>query len=186
MSVRSPEILDIRHELPPRLRAKAESVLDAGEVLLAWFEPDLCSQLNFSQGLILLTDTRLISLSEDDRELRSESRRRDRRRPARPGISRRRLPCRQRKKAGPPRWNWSTVKDWLPNGGIRQQGARPLTISSTVGNCSAAGNRRKARRPNRASRSARVAACPSRGSRAFARTARRCRGPSPDARSCGC
>ena len=64
MSVRSPEILDIRQELPPRLRAKAESVLEANEILLAWFEPDLDCQLNFSQGLILLTDTRLISLSE--------------------------------------------------------------------------------------------------------------------------
>ena len=31
MSVRPSEILDIRHELPPRLRAKAESVLKTGE-----------------------------------------------------------------------------------------------------------------------------------------------------------
>ena len=68
MSVRSPEILDIRQELPPRLRAKAESVLEADEVLLAWFEPDLDRQLNFSPGLILLTDTRLISLSENDQD----------------------------------------------------------------------------------------------------------------------
>jgi len=66
VSVRSSEILDIRKELPPRLRAKAESVLEGNEVLLAWFEPDLDSQLNFSQGLILLTDTRLISLTEND------------------------------------------------------------------------------------------------------------------------
>ena len=36
-----PEILDIRQELPPRLRAKAESALASDEILLAWFEPDL-------------------------------------------------------------------------------------------------------------------------------------------------
>ena len=66
MSVRSSEILDIRQELPPRLRAKAESVLKADEALLAWFEPDLDARLHFSSGLLLLTDTRLISLSECD------------------------------------------------------------------------------------------------------------------------
>jgi len=48
------------------MRAKTESALAANEVLLAWFEPDLDLQLNFSQGLVLLTDTRLISLSEKD------------------------------------------------------------------------------------------------------------------------
>ncbi len=69
MSVRSPEILDIRHELPPRLRAKAAPVLEDNEALLAWFETDLDCQLNFSQGLLLLTDKRLISLSEDGRDL---------------------------------------------------------------------------------------------------------------------
>ncbi len=42
-------------------------MLEANEVLLAWFEPDLDCQLNFSQGLILLTDTRLISLPESIR-----------------------------------------------------------------------------------------------------------------------
>ena len=68
MSVRPPETLDIRHELPPRLRATADSVLAAGEVLVAWFEPDLGSQLNFSPGLILLTDTRLISVAESNQD----------------------------------------------------------------------------------------------------------------------
>ena len=66
MSVRSPEIPDIRQELPPRLRAKAESALQGNEILLAWFEPDLDRQLRFSQGLILLTDKRLISLADDE------------------------------------------------------------------------------------------------------------------------
>ncbi len=74
MSVRSPEIVDIRHELPPRLRAKAESVVEAGEVLLAWFEPDLDSQLNFSPRLILLTDVRLIDLSENGKDFEQNPR----------------------------------------------------------------------------------------------------------------
>jgi ATP-binding cassette subfamily B protein len=71
VSACSPEILDVRQELPLRLRAKAESVLDANETLLAWFEPDLDAQLNFSQGLLLLTDRRIVSLAESDQELES-------------------------------------------------------------------------------------------------------------------
>ena len=68
-------MLDISQELPPRLRAKAKSVLEGKEVVLAWFEPDLDGQLNFSQGLILLTDKRLISLSENDDTQRQFERR---------------------------------------------------------------------------------------------------------------
>jgi ATP-binding cassette subfamily B protein len=69
MSVRSLENFDIRSELLPRLRAKAESALDADEPILAWFEPDLDNRLNYSSGLLLLTDRRLISLSADDQEV---------------------------------------------------------------------------------------------------------------------
>jgi len=68
MPVRSSENFDIRSELPPRLRAQTESALEAGEHLLAWFEPDLDSRLNYSSSLLLLTDTRLISLSAEDQE----------------------------------------------------------------------------------------------------------------------
>jgi len=68
VSIRSPEIVDIRHDLPSRLRAKAESVLERNEVLVAWFEPDLDSRLNFSHGLILLTDARIISFAQNDRD----------------------------------------------------------------------------------------------------------------------
>ena len=64
MSVRAPEFVDIRPELPPRLRGKIEAVLDPQEPLLAWFEPDLDAELNFSQGLVLLTGTRIVSLAE--------------------------------------------------------------------------------------------------------------------------
>ena len=60
---RSTEILDIRPELPPRLRAQADSLLHAHEALLGWFEPDLDPQLNFTEGLVLLTDTRVVTTS---------------------------------------------------------------------------------------------------------------------------
>ena len=62
MSVFSPDSVDIRQELPLRLRDKVASVLDTHEPLLAWFEPDLDAGLNFSQGLLLLTKCRLIGL----------------------------------------------------------------------------------------------------------------------------
>jgi len=45
-----------------------ESVFEISEVLLAWFEPDLDSRLNFSHGLILLTDSRIISLPANDQD----------------------------------------------------------------------------------------------------------------------
>ncbi len=68
LPVRSSENFDIRSELPPRLRAKAESALEAGEHLLAWFEPDLDAALNYSSRLLLLTDTRLVSLAAEDQD----------------------------------------------------------------------------------------------------------------------
>ena len=55
-------------------------------------------------------------------------------------------------------------------------GPRPPIIWSTVGSMLRGGPRRKAKRANRASRSAPVAAPRSRASRVFARPARRCRG----------
>ncbi len=39
-------------------------MLNADEALLAWFEPDLDAQLNFSPGLLLLTDARLVGLDD--------------------------------------------------------------------------------------------------------------------------
>jgi ATP-binding cassette, subfamily B, bacterial len=47
--------------LPTRWHNTAQSQLEAGETLLAWFEPDLNHELHFSPGLVLLTDRRVLS-----------------------------------------------------------------------------------------------------------------------------
>jgi ATP-binding cassette, subfamily B, bacterial len=64
VSERPSESADIRQELPSRLRETVAAVLPSEEPLLAWFETDLDSALNFSQGLVLLTKGRIISLAE--------------------------------------------------------------------------------------------------------------------------
>src|SRR5262245_55848298 len=39
----------------------ARAQLQAGETLLAWFEPDLDARLHYAAGLVLLTDRRLLA-----------------------------------------------------------------------------------------------------------------------------
>ena len=50
--------------LPGPWRKATASLLEAGEVLLAWFEPDLDDHLHYARGLVVLTDRRLLSCSE--------------------------------------------------------------------------------------------------------------------------
>ncbi|CAB1367760.1 ABC transporter ATP-binding protein [Denitratisoma oestradiolicum] len=52
--------------LPESWRDEAMSRLDAGERLLAWLEPDLDNRLHFGQGLLLVTDRRLLARAPDD------------------------------------------------------------------------------------------------------------------------
>jgi ATP-binding cassette subfamily B protein len=47
--------------LPDAWRRVALAHLDAGEVIHAWFAPDLDTALDFADGLVLLTDRRLLS-----------------------------------------------------------------------------------------------------------------------------
>ncbi|MGH7223541.1 MAG: ABC transporter ATP-binding protein, partial [Gemmataceae bacterium] len=51
--------------LPPKWRDEATSQLEAGETLLACFEPDLDERLHFARGLVVLTDRRVLSRGED-------------------------------------------------------------------------------------------------------------------------
>jgi ATP-binding cassette subfamily B protein len=51
--------------LPAQWRKEAAAELEAGERLLAWFEPDLDDRLHYARGLILLTDHRLLSFETD-------------------------------------------------------------------------------------------------------------------------
>ena len=44
------------------MRGKLAAVLDADEPALAWFEPDLDPALNFFQGLVVLTGTRVVGI----------------------------------------------------------------------------------------------------------------------------
>lgn len=47
--------------LPASWRDDAQSQLEPGESLLAWFEPDLDDKLFYARGLVLLTDRRLLA-----------------------------------------------------------------------------------------------------------------------------
>jgi len=46
---------------PERWRGEIHGILQAGECLLAWFEPDLDARLRYAAGLVLLTDQRLLT-----------------------------------------------------------------------------------------------------------------------------
>jgi ATP-binding cassette subfamily B protein len=46
---------------PPSWREETVEQLQAGEALLAWFEPDLDDRLRYAQGLVVLTDRRLLA-----------------------------------------------------------------------------------------------------------------------------
>ncbi|HEX4415802.1 MAG TPA: ABC transporter ATP-binding protein [Lacipirellulaceae bacterium] len=49
--------------LPPLWRQQVESQLTAGEHPIAHFEPDLDAKLHYSQGLVVLTDRRILSMT---------------------------------------------------------------------------------------------------------------------------
>ena len=51
--------------LQPARHEETRAQLEAGEVLLAAFEPDLSNSLHYGQGLVILTDRRLISSPAD-------------------------------------------------------------------------------------------------------------------------
>ena len=50
--------------IPPIWRAQLETQLESGERLVAFFEPDLDGQLEFADGLVVLTDRRLLTLTD--------------------------------------------------------------------------------------------------------------------------
>jgi ATP-binding cassette subfamily B protein len=52
--------------LPAQWRDETASQLEAGETLLAWFEPDLDDRLHYARGLVVLTDRRVLSRREDN------------------------------------------------------------------------------------------------------------------------
>jgi ATP-binding cassette, subfamily B, bacterial len=51
--------------IPPIWRTEVEAQLAAGEHLLAVFEPDLDTQLEFADGFVVLTDRRILSFDAD-------------------------------------------------------------------------------------------------------------------------
>ena len=46
--------------LPNERQGEVIALLEPGERLLAWFAPDLDAQLNFTEGLVVLTDRRVL------------------------------------------------------------------------------------------------------------------------------
>jgi ATP-binding cassette subfamily B protein len=65
VSSHSSATLDAWQSLPHRLRTEVETQLGPGESTLAWFEPDLNAGLHFAQGLVVLTNRRLLSVEAD-------------------------------------------------------------------------------------------------------------------------
>jgi len=53
--------------LPAPWREETSVQIEAGETLLAWFDPDLDDRLHYSRGLVLLTGRRLMERREDER-----------------------------------------------------------------------------------------------------------------------
>lgn len=51
---------DDRSSVPPEWRSALDSQLGPGEVVLSWFAPDLDSRLRFREGLVVVTDRRLL------------------------------------------------------------------------------------------------------------------------------
>ncbi|HWB09977.1 MAG TPA: ABC transporter ATP-binding protein [Pirellulales bacterium] len=52
---------DATAQLPKRWQREVRHQLDPGETLLAWFEPDLDTQLRYAHGLVLVTDRRVLT-----------------------------------------------------------------------------------------------------------------------------
>src|SRR5262249_4359845 len=48
--------------LPQNWHAEVTAQLEPGESLLAWFEPDLDERLHYAQGLVVLTDRRVLGV----------------------------------------------------------------------------------------------------------------------------
>jgi ATP-binding cassette subfamily B protein len=57
---------DLWESIAPDLRGAVETRLDLGEMPLVWLEPDLDEQLRYAQGLVVLTDRRLLSVFPAD------------------------------------------------------------------------------------------------------------------------
>jgi ATP-binding cassette, subfamily B, bacterial len=53
------EATDAWRSLPAARRDEVAAQLEPGEVVLAWFEPDLDTRLDYAEGLVVLTDRRL-------------------------------------------------------------------------------------------------------------------------------
>jgi ATP-binding cassette subfamily B protein len=51
---------DDRMSVPPEWRADLDARLEPGETVLGWFSPDLDSRLDYCEGLVVLTDRRLL------------------------------------------------------------------------------------------------------------------------------
>jgi ATP-binding cassette subfamily B protein len=47
--------------IPPNWRGQLDSQLESGERVIAVFEPDLDTQLDFADGIVVLTDRRLLA-----------------------------------------------------------------------------------------------------------------------------
>ncbi len=54
------ETSDAWTTLPANRREETARRLEAGETLLAWFEPDLDRNLQYASGLVVLTDRRVL------------------------------------------------------------------------------------------------------------------------------
>lgn len=57
-----PENSPHTHPLPDARRLEVQAYLERGESVLAWFAPDLTDALRYEDGLVVLTDRRLLSL----------------------------------------------------------------------------------------------------------------------------
>ena len=70
MTIEGPQTAVAGTPLPERWRADAESRLHPDERLLAALEPDLDAQLGFADGLVLLTDRRLLARAPGEADWR--------------------------------------------------------------------------------------------------------------------
>jgi len=52
---------DCAIQLPPNWQREVRRQLEPGEVVLAWFEPDLDAQLRYAKGLVVVTDRRVLT-----------------------------------------------------------------------------------------------------------------------------
>ena len=67
-----PSVHDAWQNIQPGLRSTVENHLESGETPVAWFEPDLDTRLNYSCGLVVLTDRRVLSVDSAE-QLSTES-----------------------------------------------------------------------------------------------------------------